>query len=440
PGELAGYWSAHQRHGRLPWITLFQPTIRLAKYGFTMPRFTAKALSWWNMNKKDLTKDESLCEVFCKADGTAKQQGDILYMPTLAKTMEIIAKSGPQEFYNGSLTDTVIAELNSLKKTKFAPKKVFHRKDFTKYQVKIREPFKTRLGNLTMYAPTTPGGGPAIGFMLKLMEGFRLSEKDTHSFLSKANVVHKMTEVMKYGVAHRMKLGDTDVKHVLRNMSNDAYIQNIMNKILNCTHPASNFKYYTKRLSKQDKGTLHISVLAGNGDAVSVTSSINSPLGSFHRSRATGIIFNNQMNDFTYSTVSARYKNTDANLVGPSKRPQSSQSPSIFVDDAGEVRIVIGAAGGIHITNALLQVLTGMFWLGEDVAFAINKPRITNTLYPYKLRHEQDFNVLLLSHLRSMGHKTALFYPLPCISRVECIVQHNNGTFETYTDRRQFVT
>ncbi|CAH1773585.1 unnamed protein product [Owenia fusiformis] len=447
PGELSGYWTAHQRHGKLPWADLFQPTIKLARYGFPMTMYTASALNSWSATRRDPVDDESLCEIFCNPDGTRKQEGDLFKMPKLADTLEIISKQGPKAFYDGCLTDKIIEELNSLSKDVTATNvsdKYFTREDFRNHQVKVREPFTTRLKNLTMFAPTSPASGPVVGFMLKLMEGFDIQVPPGGKMdnISEAKVYHKMAEAMKFGVAHRLQLGDIPDLSILDKMKDEKYIDEIRKKIVETSH--DNKYSYAEKFAKEDGGTLHFSIFAGNGDAVSVTSSINAPLGSYHRSRSTGVIFNNMITDFTYDIPLTRqllkHKFHEANLIGPRKKPISSQSPTILVDDKGEVRYVVGGAGGFHIISALLQVITRILWLGQDIKTAIDMPRMTNTLVFYRLRYEKEFDVKTLRLLNLMRHKTRLFDSLPCIARVECIMQHNNGTIEGYSDQRKFVT
>ncbi|CAH1785377.1 unnamed protein product, partial [Owenia fusiformis] len=120
--------------------------------------------------------------------------------------------------------------------------------------------------------------------------------------------------------------------------------------------------------------------------------------------------------------------------------PQSSQSPSIFIDKDGEVRYVVGAAGGRFIIPAITQVVSSMLWLGDDVYTAIDKARFTHTLIPFTLRYEKEFNEPITRVLDILGQKTSFFDTLPCIGRVEVIKQHQNGTIQGYSDKRKFVT
>ncbi|CAH1803236.1 unnamed protein product [Owenia fusiformis] len=454
PGELSGYWSAHQRHGKLPWADLFQPTIKLARLGAPMSRFTYAALSHWDnfehflypiMQDQPLCKS-SLSELLCE-NGSIKKVGEIVKMPKLAKTLEIIAEEGIQAFYNGSLTDELLSELNSQEfpegSSKYFPYPYFKREDFTNYTVAVGEPFTTGLSHLTMYSPSIPGGGPVLGFMLELIQGFKpnVSKGASMDNISEVKFMHRVVEVMKFGAAHRIMMGDADIQAILQQMKNDDYLEDIRRKITGTAHPSET--YYAKKRAQLDSGTLHISVMAPNGDAVAVTSSINTPFGSYHHSKSTGIIFNNQMNDFTYPLYNqyVEYENHEANLLAPSKRPQSSQSPTIFVDDNGEVRYVIGGAGGKQITPALLQVIMRVLWLGEDIHTAIDKPRVTQHLFPeFALGYERTFDKKIIRLLHLFRHKSYLFMGLPCIGRIEIIKQHSNGTIEGYSDRRKFVT
>lgn len=156
-----------------------------------------------------------------------------------------------------------------------------------------------------------------------------------------------------------------------------------------------------------DHGTAHINVLAPNGDAVSVTSTINNVFGSRLHSRRTGIILNDEMDDFG---VPGKYNSygvpaSAANFIAPGKRPLSSMCPSVIVDQAGNVRLLIGGAGGIKITSSVAFTIVHHWYFNETLKAAVDRRRLHHQLMPMRLDHETEFDNRTLVALAARGHE-----------------------------------
>ncbi|KAK3565489.1 hypothetical protein QTP86_010872, partial [Hemibagrus guttatus] len=297
PGELRGYELAHRRHGRLPWRELFEPSIQLARDGIRVSRALAKPM---RENKETIQDDPVLCEVFCDSNKTILRENDTIRFPRLADTYERIAKGGADVFYKGSMAETIVKDIQAAGYN-FSPSSV-----------------------------STP-------------------EKKTLTY-------HRIIEAFRFAYAMRSRLGDPqylNITDLIHNMTSDYFAENIRSQITdNTTHPES--YYGPEYFNPETSGTSHLSVLAEDGSAVSVTSTINQYFGSKVMSPSTGIIFNDNMDDFSspYITNAFGIRPSPNNFIKPGKRPLSSMCPTIISDKHNKVKMVVGASGGTKITTA----------------------------------------------------------------------------------------
>ncbi|XP_018357572.1 PREDICTED: gamma-glutamyltranspeptidase 1-like [Trachymyrmex cornetzi] len=399
PGELKGYWEAYQKYGRIPWPELFEPTIKLCETGSLVNDYLAEYL----IEKEPMIKNESsLAEILINPDTNRTWiAGDRIKRPKLAKTLKLIAKEGPSVFYNGNITDKLVDEI-----TKF--KGIITKRDFQEYKAVWRKPVALKMGNLTIYSAPPPGSGAILTFIMNVLRRL-LPVRDENIMWQ------RIVETFKWAYARRTELGDPEfvdgIDELLTNLTSNDYAEMIKSRIKDNRTSQDPKDYGAITATPEDAGTAHVTVLAPDGSAVSVTSTINQVLGAMIRSESTGIIFNDEMDDFSSPNITNGFglPPSPANFIRPGKRPLSSMCPSIVVDHKGDVRLVIGAAGGTKITSGVAIGMLLNLWYDYDIKEAIDARRLHHQLLPMNIQNEKDFCPVTLDHLKKIGHNVTTF-------------------------------
>ncbi|XP_046561090.1 glutathione hydrolase 1 proenzyme-like [Haliotis rubra] len=406
PAEVMAYWDAHQKYGKLPWATLFEPAIKMARDGHPLSNSSARALQLMTKRFNVSLKAEfpQLCKSYCNERGGLKLEGDEVKLPALAKTLSGIAKHGPDYLYKGEVADRLLQEIKQFGG-------LVTKADFEGNLTRHERPLEYQYGDLTMYVPGAPSGGPVMGLILEILEGFNLTPADIETPAAEAATYHKIIEAFKFAYADRLKLGDphfVQIHDLIKKMTSPAYAASLREKIdLRRTHNASHYTDITGQ-PWDEQGTAQINVLAPNGDAVAVCSTINYYFGSLLVSPSTGIILNNEMADFSTPNVSYLdgLKAVPPNYIEPGKQPLSSMAPAIFVDGAGDPRLIIGSSGGARISTVNAQVAVRILWLKQSVEEAVRHKRFHHQLFPDKVKWEPGFNQGVLDLLHNKyGHE-----------------------------------
>ncbi|XP_033111444.1 glutathione hydrolase 1 proenzyme-like, partial [Anneissia japonica] len=284
---------------------------------------------------------------------------------------------------------------------------ILTRTDLYNYSVKWSDVLTTSFLDYTVMSPSMPSGGPIYQFIINVMKGYDI---DLSSDAAKVTAYHRFLETCKFAFGLRAHLGEVstaEVNQVLNDLASEDFARKIRDTIKSDMVTYTNASYYSNgQVDATDNlgGTSHVSVLAENGDAVSVTTSVNYYFGCKIMSATTGIIYNNQMADFTIPNSEVEYQPTNqANYAGPNKRALSSMSGSILLDENGDVKLVIGSAGGKQIISANSWVTIDALATKSSLIDVIEKRRIHNQLFPNQGMYEAGFSTEVLTGLEDLG-------------------------------------
>ncbi|XP_037041227.1 scoloptoxin SSD14-like isoform X2 [Bradysia coprophila] len=395
PGELKGLWELHQRYGKLPWRTLIQPTIDLCRNGHYVSKYFADVLQ---LLDTDIRNDTGLSEVFLNPEtNSVWKAGDRIRRLKLAETLEIIADEGADTLYNnGKIANLLVDEMRQMGG-------IITMEDLTNYTVRWEDSISTTFMNHTIHTVPLPASGSVLILLMNILNGFLPPTKDITFY-------QRFVESLKYAYAKRTELADyrhaPDAYEVFQEMLDVDFANEVRSKIED-NQTYQDYKHYGANFSvPDDHGTIHISVIAPNGDAVAVTSSINTLLGSRIRSRSTGIVLNDSMDDFSTPGVVNMFgvPASPSNYIAPGKQPLSSMCPTIVLDKNGDAKLVIGSAGGTRITSAVAYVTISQLLFNEPLPKTIREKRFHHQLAPMYIQYESGFNETILRQLKERGH------------------------------------
>ncbi len=387
PGDVAGLAEAQHRYGRLAWREVVAPAARLARTGFVVSPHLAQSIA---KNRASLAADPPLASVFLTAAGEPLAAGSRLRRPELATTRDAIARSGPSAFYAGERARAIAAAVQ-------AHGGVLTVADLAAYRPVWREPLRDTYRGAGVYTmPLPSSGGPTLLLALGV-----LSRHDPAAFgPGSPTLFHLTAEILKHGFAHRAATaGDPAFDRLAPLPVPDELARRIDSFR---TRPAR--AYGPGDAAAHDAGTAHVSVLAADGSGVALTTTINTAFGAFIGVPGTGIVLNNQMDDFTFDAPNAfGLAPGRSNRIAPRKRPVSSMTPTLVVED-GRATVAVGASGGPLIVSATLQAVVGVLDLDATSASALEAPRIHHQWQPDILLVEPGVREIDRMALTRLGH------------------------------------
>lgn len=421
PGTVAGLFAAHQ-YAKLPMKTLLQPAIDLAEKGFTITLAEAKSL---NAARDAFVKYNTRKTVFVK-DWEWKEN-DTLVQTDLANTLKRIQKKGAAGFYSGETADLIIKEMKR-------GGGLITKDDLKNYQATWRTPLSFNYrGYDIMSMPMPSSGGLLLLQMMKMLEPYNMSSMKFHS----PQAVQLMVEVARRAYADRAKyMGDADFVPVpVSELSSDAYLKKRMQHYTPNTAGNSTVIKEGILPGYESDETTHLSVIDKEGNAVSVTTTLNNVYGSKTVVGGAGFLLNDEMDDFSVKPGSPNLYGAvggKANAIAPGKRMLSSMTPTIILKNR-KPYIVVGSPGGTTIPTSVFQSLVNIIDFNLTADEAVNQPKFHHQWLPDRVDVEKTFPTSTIMALTKMGYS---FYSRGQIGRVELIKALPNGKYELVADSR----
>jgi gamma-glutamyltranspeptidase/glutathione hydrolase len=419
PGSVAGLFGS-MKYAKLPFKHLIEPAIRLAEKGFVITE--AEAMSLNNTHQLFIKNNTINPLAFTSRKW---KHGDTLIQKDLAKTLKLIRDQGPKGFYEGETAMLIVKEMQR-------GKGIISYEDLKNYKAKERDAVVFNYKGYTIITmPLPSSGGVLLPMMMKMTENLPLQTYGFHA----AKSIHLMTEIERLAYADRAKyLGDDDFFKVpVKTLLSDRYIKERM-KLIDTEKAGSSASIQAGNIDAESEETTHISIYDKEGNAVSVTTTLNGSYGSKTVVGGAGFLLNNEMDDFSikpgvpniYGAVGG-----EANAIMPGKRMLSSMTPTIVLKN-GNPYIVVGTPGGTTIITSVFQSLVNIIDFKLNADDAVNKPKFHHQWLPDTLFMEKGFPENTIYQLKQMGYKLVF---RDGIGRTE-LIKINNKKLEAVADKR----
>lgn len=394
PGTVAGLELARTKYGTRPRAELMSPAIQLAREGFVLDQGDA---SFLNEGAADFSKDAPSAAIFVN-HGKPWQKGDRLLQADLGRMLALISASGVEAFYRGDIADRIVAASR-------AHGGIMTRADFAAYRAVERTPVECDYrGYHVVSAPLPSSGGVVICETLNILSGYPMGDLGFHS----AQGAHYMTEALRRAFHDRnVNLGDPDfVKVDVARFISTSYAAQLRAGIA-ADKATPSVSLGVPGATHEGTSTTHFSIVDAQGNAVSLTYTLNDWFGARVTPAGTGILLNDEMDDFSSKPGAANMFGLVEgvnNAIAPGKRPLSSMSPTIVTKD-GKLVMVLGTPGGSHIPTGVLQVMLNMIDHGMTVTEATDAPRIHTQWLPDMIYYEANaLSADTMASLKQRGH------------------------------------
>jgi gamma-glutamyltranspeptidase/glutathione hydrolase len=399
PGSVSGMWAAHQRYGVLPWADLLGPAIVLAE-GFEV---TERFYNWMEGGTvRALSAFPASAAQFLPRGGQPPAVGDTLRLPDLAATLRRIRDQGPDGFYRGRTADLIVEEMRR-------GGGIITHEDLATYEAAWRDPITFRYrGHTLISMPPSSSGGATMAEIAHILERYDLRSMGWHSPAS----IHLYVEAWKRAYADRnYYLADPDfVDMPLERMTSPEYgVERAASISLTAGTPSSTLQPGLGEARQEGPNTTHFSIVDEAGNAVAVTTTLNSWYGSKVTVAGAGFLLNNEMDDFASRPGTPnqyRLVQGENNAISPGKRMLSAMTPTIVLAPDGSVRMVTGTPGGSTIITTVFQTISNVLDFDMNVVEAVSAPRVHHQHLPDEIAYEVDgLEAATVRALQALGHR-----------------------------------
>jgi gamma-glutamyltranspeptidase/glutathione hydrolase len=396
PGTVAGMWSAHREYGTLEWTELLEPAVGLAG-GFEVTSRFAGSLG--GRTARALSEFPASAATFLPRGGSPPLEGDTFSQPDLQRTLRRIQELGPDGFYRGETADLIVAEMER-------GGGIITHADLDAYEAEWREPVTYR-GHTVISMPPSSSGGATLAEIANILERYDLGAMGWHS----PEAIHVQVEAFKRAYADRnFYLADSDFVEIpLARMTSLEYGAERARTIdMAAATPSSEVAPGMGEPSAESENTTHFSVVDADGNAVAVTTTLNSFFGSKVTVAGAGFLLNNEMDDFSAKPGSPNQYGLvqgERNAIEPGKRMLSAMTPTLVLSPEGRLRMVTGTPGGGTIMTTVFQSISNVVDFGMNVAQAVNAPRVHHQHLPDRVQYERNgLDTATVRALEGLGH------------------------------------
>ena len=422
PGTVAGLLEAHKNFGKLSLKEVLEPVIRQASEGIKVSYDLNKVIE----ETPQLREDPESFRIYFK-NNKAVTENSILKRPDLAKTFSLIADQGMDGFYKGEIASLMVEAMNS-------NNGLFSLEDFSSYKASFGDPISTAYrGNLVFTAGPPSGGGITLLTALNILSYFGLGELQSDSTIT----YHLLAEAERRGHNNRShfvgdpKYFNVPVKDLLSKERTKELAETINVKKASKSTVVKKLDYV-----KESRDTTHFSIIDGEGNAVSNTYTLGYSFGSGVTIPGTGILMNNQMNNFAYRYGDKNEKGRSAstgNKFEPGKKPMSTMAPTMVFNKENKLMLVTGSPGGTHIPAAVLRVITGVIDFDLNIGDATMSPRVHKDWPNTGIMYERTLSSDTVRGLKIIGHKVTPEHTMGSTQSIHII----NGINYGYADLRR---
>jgi len=433
PGSPQGLWELHRKHGKLRFARVAQPAIRLARDGFEVDAFLAGSLAKAS-HRQRLLRRGMAAQIYYKG-GRSPGSGERVLQPELARTLERFVERGPSIFYTGEIAEAIVAAVE-------AEGGELSMSDMQSYRIRTEPPLRGWFRGLEILTlPPPSSGGVALLQVLSMLDGFPLDEErqiaiqralDDGTPLPEGTAalsgraLHWWVEAMRLAFADRSEhLGDPAFHEVPINELLSP--ERIWERRISIGELANPGVQPMRLPLGESNDTTHLSVLDADGNACSLTTTLNTSFGCGFMIPGHGILMNNELDDFAivantpnaYGLVGSQ---SEANAIGPGKRPLSSMTPVVIRDGGKAVRMVLGSPGGPRIITSVIQVILRKEVYGQSLEDAVRAPRLHQQWNPTYTTIEKDWDPVLIQRLRDRHHETKEVSDMGSVQAIFCEV------------------